>query len=336
MDGVSVTLLLTRANDEATPDPQEQSQYLKLFGQLCDDFRPDQLIAANGHPMIGAAMAEARRRNVTTAFAVRGMGYDDPQFFRDVHHVFTCSEFLSRRFYDETGLSSTPLEPPLVWSETLAPTEGRKFLTFVHPSPQKGAMFFAGLARMLGEKRPDIPILVVQSGRSAELLNSIPGVDFTKYPQIMASPPVATPAEFFALTRALLVPTAVEEAFGRVAAEAMINGIPAVVSNRGALPDVVRGDFSQGGGGIVLPLPEGFTRFTTTLPTEHALAPWLNAVCRLWDDKSFYDRLASRAQALAAEHYAEDVLRRKHIDYFASLPAEPRSLPERELRAKIG
>jgi glycosyltransferase involved in cell wall biosynthesis len=30
-----------------------------------------------------------------------------------------------------------------------------------------------------------------------------------------------------------------EEPFGRVAAEAMINAIPAIVSNRGSLPSVV-------------------------------------------------------------------------------------------------
>ena len=263
LQGVAVTLLATLKNDESLPDSNEQSQYLKLFGKLCDEFQPDQLIAANGHPMIRAALAEARRRGITTVFAVRGYGYDRAELFADVDHVFTCSEFLSRHLRGETGLSSTPLDPPLIWSEIVAPTPARKFLTFVNPSPHKGAMFFAGLARMIGEARPDIPILVVQSGRSAELLNSIPGIDFTKYPQFMAAPPVATPAEFFALTRVLLVPSAWDEPFGRVAAEAMINGIPAIVSDRGALPDVVGGDESNGGGGLVRPVPADFSKFTT-------------------------------------------------------------------------
>ena len=40
---------------------------------------------------------------------------------------------------------------------------------------------------MLGSRRPDIPILVVQSGHSGGSLNAIPGVDFSKYPQIMAA-----------------------------------------------------------------------------------------------------------------------------------------------------
>src|SRR4029077_5898603 len=99
---------------------------------------------------------------------------------------------------------------------------------------------------MLGSRRPDIPVLVVQSGRSAGSLNDIPGIDFSKYPHIMAAPPVAKPADYFALTRILLVPSVWEEPFGRVAAEAMINGIPPLVSDRGSLPDVIGGDFSDG------------------------------------------------------------------------------------------
>jgi glycosyltransferase involved in cell wall biosynthesis len=331
LKGVAVTLLATRANDEATPDPFEQVQYLRLFSKLCDDFQPDQVIAANGHPMIWASLAAARGQGVTNVFAVRGFGYDRAEMFRDVHHVFTCSKFLSQRFLEETGLPSTPLDPPLVWSEIIAPANLRKFLTFVNPSPHKGAMFFAGLAKLLGEKRPDIPILVVQSGRSAELLNNISGVDFTKFPQMMASPPVDRPSEFFALTRVLLVPSVWEEPFGRVAAEAMINGIPALVSDRGGLPDVVGCDGSDGGGAIVLRIRADFTKFTTSLPDTAALEPWYNAVCRLWDDGDFYQRVAKRAKQIADDRYREDVLRAAHVRYFESLPPSGPTLPEREL-----
>ena len=163
---------------------------------------------------------------------------------------------------------STPLEPPLEWSSVVAPSDSRAFVTFVNPSPHKGLLLFARLADMLGARRPDIPVLVVQSGHSGGSLNAIPGIDFSKYPQIMAAPPVPSPSDYFALTRILVVPSVWEEPFGRVAAEAMINGIPALVSDRGSLPAVVRGDFSAGGGGRVLPVPEWMTPKTTRVPTE--------------------------------------------------------------------
>jgi len=317
--GVPVSLLMTRHNDEARPDRAEAAQYLTLFDRLLDQFQPDQLIACNGHPMIFEAMKRARGRGITTAFAVRGFGYNEPRHFADVDHAFTCSRYLTDVYRDQSGLVSTPIEPPIDWSTVVAPADARAFLTFVHPAPHKGLFLFARLADMLGSRRPDIPILVVQSGRSAGALNAIPGIDFSRHPQIMAAPAVPTPADYFALTRILLVPSVWNEPFGRVAAEAMINSIPAIVSDRGSLPDVVGGDFSTGGGGRVVPVPGWLNADSTRVPSEHDVESWFDAVCALWDDAALYHAVASRAHAIAQERYSEAVSRRKHLDYFTSL-----------------
>lgn len=318
-DGVPVTMLFTRRNDETRPDRAEAVQYQAVFERLMNEFAPDQVIACNAHPMIQAVMARARERGVTTAYAVRGFGYYEPRYFQHADHAFTCSQFLTDLYRDKVQLISTPIEPPIDWSTVVAPTESRAFVTFVHPAPHKGLMLFARLADMLGSRRPDIPILVVQSGQSGGSLNAIPGLDFTKYPQIMAAPPVPTPADYFALTRVLLVPSVWEEPFGRVAAEAMINAIPPIVGDRGSLPQVVGGDFSAGGGGRVLPIPDWMTYKTTRLPTEAEIQPWFDAVCALWDDVRLYQAMASRARQIADERYSEAISRRKHVVYFTSL-----------------
>jgi glycosyltransferase involved in cell wall biosynthesis len=316
---VPATLLLTRHNDESRPNRKEAARYLRLFDDLLNDFAPDQVIACNGHPMIFKALAAARARGVITAYAVRGFGYYDRRYFTDVDHVFTCSRFLTKVYRDKVGLESTPIEPPIDWSTVLAPEESRAFVTFVHPAPHKGLFLFARLADMLGTRRPDIPILVVQSGHTGGSLNAIPGLDFSRYPQIMAAPAVPAPADYFALTRLLLVPSVWEEPFGRVAAEAMINGIPPLVSDRGSLPDVLCGDFRAGGGGRVLPVPGWMTPDTTQLPTEQELEPWYEAVSELWDSSDLYASMAARARVIADERYSEAVSRSKHVDYFTSL-----------------
>ena len=323
---VPVTLLLTCHNDESRPDRAEAVQFLALLEQVLDDFAPDQLIACNGHPMIFEAMTRARARGVTTAFAVRGFGYYEARYFADVDHAFTCSQYLSDVYREKVGLISTPIEPPIHWSTVVAPSDSRAFVTFVHPAPHKGLLLFARLADMLGSRRPDIPVLVVQSGQSGGSLNGIPGIDFGKYPQIMAAPPVSKPADYFALTRILLVPSVWEEPFGRVAAEAMINGVPPIVGNRGALPHVVGGDFASGGGGRVLPIPEWMTPQTTRLPSEQELEPWYEAVCALWDDAALYQSMGARARQIAEERYSEDVSRKRHVDYFTSLKAGGRPI----------
>jgi hypothetical protein len=323
--GVPVTLLLTRHNDESRPDRGETLQYEATLERLLDDFAPDQLIACNGHPMILGALSQARARGITTAFAVRGYGYYEAQYFEHVDHAFTCSQFLTDVYRDKIGLISTPIEPPIDWSTVLAPADARGFVTFVHPAPHKGLLLFARLADMLGSRRPDIPVLVIQSGHSAGALNAIPGIDFGRYPQVMAAPAVPTPADYFALTRILLVPSIWDEPFGRVAAEAMINGIPPLVSDRGSLPHVVGGDASAGGAGRVLPVPEWMTVKTTRIPTEQDVQPWFDAVCALWDDPRLYAELARRAREIAEARYSEQVSRRRHVEYFTSL--KPRSGP---------
>jgi glycosyltransferase involved in cell wall biosynthesis len=324
--GVPVTLLRTRHNDEGRPDGGETAAYLELFDELIDEFAPDQIIACNAHPMIRSALMRARAHGITTAFAVRGHGYDDPRYFADVDHVFTCSRFLTDQYEKRIGLSSTPLEPPIDWSTVVAPAEARAFVTFVHPAVHKGLLVFARLAAMLGAARPDIPILIVQSGRSAGSLNAIDGIDFRAYPHIMAAAAAPTPAEYFALSRILLVPSAWAEPFGRVAAEAMINGVPPLVSDRGALPDVVGGDFTRGGGGYVLPLPAWLTGETLALPSEDEIRPWYDAVCALWDDPALYEAVATRARRLADERYSEAISRKAHVDYFTSLKPGGRPL----------
>jgi hypothetical protein len=107
----------------------------------------------------------------------------------------------------------------------------------------------------------------------------------------------------------------------------MINSIPPLVSDRGSLPQVVGGDFSEGGGGRVLPIPEWMTFQSTRLPSEADVEPWYAAICALWDDASLYASIAGRARVLAEERYSEAVSRKKHVGYFTSLTAESVPLP---------
>ncbi len=313
---VPVWLLLTRHNDERRPDRRETARFESLVRRAFDEFAPDLVVACNGHPMIRAALATAKARGAATVFALRGYGYDDRRYFSDVDAVLSCSGFLTRHYEQLIGLSSVAIPPPLEWATVEAPDDGRAFVTFVHPSPHKGLFHFARLADMLGARRPDIPILVVGSGHSAGALNGIPGLDFSRYPQIMAAPPVPTPADYLALTRVLLVPSVFAEPFGRVAAEAMVNAIPSIVSDRGGLPEVVGGDADAGGGAYVRPLPSWLTHTSTRVPSEAEVAPWFDAVCRLWDDAAAYARIGGAARRLAVERYSEPVLRAAHLEFF--------------------
>jgi len=260
-------------------------------------------------------MRRAQARGATTVFSLHNRGYDDRTLFTHVDHVFTSSPFLSGLYRRSIDLRSVGIEPPIDWADVEAPEDLRKFVTFVNPQPAKGSMLFARVADMLGSSRPDIPMLIVQSATGAGGLNAIPGLDFKKYPQIMVAPSTPRPADFLALTRILLMPSAVPESFGRVAAEAMINGIPTLVSDRGALPETV------GEAGHVIPLPSWMTEHTQQLPTVEETRPWVDAICELWDDGEAYRGASEIARRVAERRYSEEVMRRRYLEYFASVEA---------------
>ena len=313
LNGVTVRMVLTRAPQNTPADRFEGEQFLFLLDEMFAEARPDVLVTYGATPLVQEALRRARARGVLAVFTLRNYGYEDRRHYTHVDHVFTTSPYLSEVYRQRIGLKSVGIDSPIEWADVEAPTEMRQFVTFVNPTPSKGSLLFARLAEMLGSARPDIPLLVVQSAASAGALNTIPGLDFRKYPQIMAAPATPRPADFFALTRILLVPSVFAEPFGRVSAEALVNGIPPIVSDRGALPQTVEG------GGIVVNLPAWLTPDSRDLPSEAEVRPWFDAVCQLWDDPATYEEASRRARAVADARYAEAVMRRRYYDYFESL-----------------
>ena len=61
------------------------------------------------------------------------------------------------------------------------------------------------------------------------------------------------PRDFYRVSRVVLMPSLWRESLGRVAVEAMANGIPVLASDRGALPETL------GDAGFVLTIPERYT-----------------------------------------------------------------------------
>lgn len=316
-----VELLQTIHNDAMQPDQTEGQQFLDRLQSMLDTpaDRPDVLIAYGRHAIIPRALKLAHQHSIITVASLHNEGFEMPEYFVHAHHAFTCSPYLSNIYRLRLGIASTPLVPAMDWSQILAPEENRAMVTFVNPALVKGAGLVARLAAMLGEKRPDIPLMIVQSAGKADFFNSVPDIDFRKYPSIFAAPAVPQPKDYLALTKILLVPSTWHEPFGRVAAEAMINGIPPLVSPRGALPDVVGGDFAQGGGGLVLPLPHWLDRHCPAVVNEEEAKPWFDAVTRLWDDTDYYQRVSQRARTLAHELYSEEVQRQAYLNYFVNL-----------------
>jgi glycosyltransferase involved in cell wall biosynthesis len=171
-----------------------------------------------------------------------------------------------------------------------------RYVTFVNPEPRKGLLVFARIAEVLARRHPEIPLLVV--GGSDASLNAA-GIDPSAMPNLTVMPNTADPREFYAVTKLLLMPSLWNESFGLVAAEAMLNGIPVLASNRGALPETV------GSAGFLFDIPRDYTPETRVMPMAAEVEPWVETIVRLWNDADFYGQSSERARAHAQQWLPE-------------------------------
>jgi glycosyltransferase involved in cell wall biosynthesis len=292
-------------------------QFDNLFDETLLDFSPDILLAYGGKPEDRRRYERARDWGVKTVFGLRNGAYQTPGFFDGFDGVLTPSSFLTNLYRGTMGFESTPLPVPMDIEDVVAEERDPHFVTMVNPSPEKGLMVMARLAEELGRRRSDIPVLIVEARGSVNLLvqaGLLGGFDLRRHKNIVGLPAVAQPKYFYAKTRVLVAPSLWQEPAGRVAAEALLNGIPPIVSDRGGLAEVCNG------AGFVLHIPEEFTPKTREpLPAE-AVEPWVELIARLWDDQTFYEAEAARALA-AADMYRPENLTPRYLEYFAQVLA---------------
>jgi glycosyltransferase involved in cell wall biosynthesis len=107
----------------------------------------------------------------------------------------------------------------------------------VSPSPDKGLGIAARVAHELSRRLPEVPVLLVEGRGNVQWIARL-GLDFRGATNLYMMDATADPRAFWAVTRAVLVPS-LTEAGGRVAQEALLNGVPALASRREGLVETV-------------------------------------------------------------------------------------------------
>lgn len=309
---VDYTLLETGAARSTTWDAALGGQFGELLDAHLRARRPEVVLTMGASGPERARQARCRAAGAAVVLGVRQHGYYHPDAFTHVDAVLTCSRYLTECYRARVGVDSTPIPSPIDPVDVVAPERTAACFTFVNPIPEKGVFFFARLAETLAVRRPDVPLLVVQSRGTARTLmeaGRAGGFDLSRHGSVMVTAPVAQPRQFFHVTRALLAPSAWGEPMGRVAIEAFFNGLPPVVSDRGGLVEVCEE------GGFVRALPPGFDETVRTPPPEEAVMAWVELIERLADDEAFYAGACERAR-LAARRYEPAALTPRYVEYF--------------------
>lgn len=265
---------------------------------------PDVVLTYGGSPAHRRRIGRLRKAGARTVLMLHNFGYDDARAFEHFDAVWACSPFLATWYGRRHGVEMRPMPLPIEPAEVVAAEREAVFTTMVNPTPDKGLFVVARLAEMLGSERPDIPVMIVEARAGAGALVAAGrkgGFDLTRHGSIMVTPCVAEAREVYAVTRTVLVPSVWEEPAGRVPAEAMLNGIVPLVSNRGGLSETVGSDR------FVVPIDRSITLERRCPVDEAAARPWFEAVTRLVDDEAAYAEASAAAAAGAARFDAAAV-----------------------------
>jgi len=250
------------------------------FDGVLADFRPDIVIVQSWIHTVQHCVA----RELPVVYYVHAANEPpDPgsERVRQETLWLTVSDFAARH-NGAHGLTFH-IVPPLVEPARyrLARHE-RRHATFIGLQNFKGGERVVKLARCC----PEIPFLIFDNvDRNLPQWPGMTGAELREaaaaLPNVTIRAPAKTVQDIYGSTKVLLAPSRYHEAWGRVASEAQINGIPVLASNRGGLPEAV------GPGGVCLDY-------------DAPIELWASHLQAMWNDQAYYAGLSEAALAHAA------------------------------------
>jgi glycosyltransferase involved in cell wall biosynthesis len=238
--------------------------------------RPDLIVVMAGNPVPMALAAQRTQCPIlvelqNVEFQLHGGRFED---LCNVPCVAN-SRFTAEKYHQAYGVTPTVIYPYIekVKYKTLT---NRENITFINPVLIKGRDIALEIAR----RCPEIPFCFVESWTLS--LEDRQGLMEKLRPlqNVVLHPPQDDMGKVYGKCRVLLAPSIYDEAYGRVATEAQLSGIPVIGSTRGGLPEAV------GPGGILI---------DPSCPIDQ----WVAAVRRIWKDQAYYAELSAAAQAHA-------------------------------------
>jgi glycosyltransferase involved in cell wall biosynthesis len=186
--------------------------------------------------------------------------------------LLSVSEFIANRAKESLGIEA-PVVPVLIrFNDYIATRRDPQWVTFINPIKMKGLELALEIAAILPHRK----FLFVEAWPLAAKERAKLDVSLKRLPNVSLRSRSLQMRDVYQVTSLLLVPSQCEDAFGRVIVEAAANGIPAVASRIGGIPEAIAE------GGILLS------------PTDQP-ETWAREIERLLSDEELYASLAKRA-----------------------------------------
>ncbi|WP_197703495.1 CDP-glycerol glycerophosphotransferase family protein [Halomonas sp. hl-4] len=283
----------------------EEGLWYGQYLYLLDSFKPDIVWFYGGQTLDLLIADEARNRGIPVASYLANGNYKASRWCRDVDLILTDSQATASMYRKTVGYTAKPVGKFIDPANFIADHHERKRLLFVNPSWQKGASVFVQLAEKFERERPDIELEVVEARadwpavlrdttrRMGSQRSALNNVTVTANTSDMRGP--------YSRARVLVAPSLWWESSGRVLAEAMLNGIPALITNRGGMPEMI------GDAGMTFDFPDAcYEEPYQHLLSDEELQPLFDSVINFYDDEALYRDYVARAWQVGEDKHHLD------------------------------
>lgn len=295
---------------------KEDGLWHGAYINLLDTFKPDLVWFYGGYAMEMQIPYEARLRGIPSAFYLVNGNYKAWRWCQDVDVIITDTMETAAYYQEHVSFKPVPVGKFIETEHFVAPTHTRERLLFINPSMVKGGTVVVQLALALEQQRPGTVIEVVESrGNWEQLVRKV--TSELKQPRSTLSNVVITAntddmRPIYGRARVLLAPSLWWESGARVLAEAMLNGIPALVSNHGGNPGMVEE------GGILIDFPsECHQEPYDYLLNNDQVQAIVDRLLPLLDDDQAYQQMVENAYAVGQRKHHIDSSTKRLVQTFA-------------------
>jgi glycosyltransferase involved in cell wall biosynthesis len=253
---------------------------VEIIPHVAATFRPD-VAVIQGRLTIPIAQS-LRRCRIPSVIYLRDVDFAEQV---EMQNITACadmfianSKFTARTAFEKFGIRSEIIVPSID-PAAYAVDSSREAVVFINPVPKKGIAIALEVARLC----PELPFLFVESWTLSKTMLRQLGGQLEPLSNVSLLRKTTDMRQIYRRAKVVLVPSVWDEAWGRVASEAHISGIPVIGSGRGGLPEAI------GPGGIVMDPSE---------PPQR----WADTLRQLWNDRQLYSQYSEAARRYAARN----------------------------------
>ncbi|MFA3790728.1 glycosyltransferase [Aliiglaciecola sp. SL4] len=242
--------------------------------KVINSLKPDWVIMQAGECIKLAKIALQTNGTHKVSIYVRDVEFakHGGEYFADEKLSYIAnSDFTSQKLLKCFQLKSTAIPPMVDYSKYKVPLTGTQ-IVFICPFPEKGVH----LATEIAKNNPHLPFLFVESWSYTDEVKRYLVENVEPLKNVKLTPKQLDMVNIYSQAKIVIMPSLWEEAWGRVASEAQVSGIPVIARAIGGLKE------SVGKGGILM-APDA-TAFD-----------WSEKINKLFSEPSYYREISQNA-----------------------------------------